>query len=955
MNLRYLCLVLACICLTQVDVFGKPSTSAHWEDQLDSILHYWENNQQNQGDSLAKQLLVETQNLDSLTQYIDHLRALGKYWRKQKEPYTAISWYNLGLKEQLWRAPTDSLELDAMGWLYVNLGYTYRSNLGQYSQARKNYESAVNLFDELGVSEYTIARYVWIPLANLYTRLGDYEAGERLLNRYLATASLSTKRSAVVRGLMDLGLLYDSWGKAERAEATYHQALSQPAISDATRLQILINLSASLLNQSKVEEACRYEKKIEQLIQRIPSTSLKKSSHIAAIRLKASIAQATGNYSDAEAAIRVAFDHLYELYGSTQRREIGKHHVQVGLLYFEQARYREAVISFQEALTSVVYRYCPEDLLELPTPEQCYAENTILDALEGLAKTCEAWHNEAKNQLLLETALQAREQMHLVSEELRKVYLYEGSQLQNLEDIRSRSEAGIALANRLAKLTDDPSYHYRAFLFAERDRSQLLRSAYQHEQATTSELSSEQQQAENDWQYQVQQAEENLYHLQANNSSDSLLAAAEQTLWQARNGRYEFLQRLERDNPRYYQLKYADDTPKLAALQKMLNPGQMLVEYFIGEDQLYVFTLERGVALTLHELPLPKNLEARIVAWRNSIDAYQDRHADRTALLAAYRQEGYLLYQELLAPIIVNKAINSLLIIPSGILDLLPFEALLQQSVTPDTPLNNYPYLLRQYACSYGYSASLQHTLSQLPQRGQGFGGFSPTFERAQGWNPLSCSGQTVATLPWSGQRYHFLDTAANRRNFITKAREFSVLHLATHAQANAEQGEFSFIVFSDGQGGYDSLFAQSLYHLDLANELVVLSACETALGTLYQSEGVISLARGFHYAGVRAVLTTIWQVNEDANCHILPTFYAELDTGKDKAIALHAAKLSYLQEADQRAAHPVYWAGLQLTGHNAPLPKASPYRAWWLTLLLVVIIPGFCWQFYSRRKKLAL
>ncbi|RME99310.1 MAG: CHAT domain-containing protein [Bacteroidetes bacterium] len=489
----------------------------------------------------------------------------------------------------------------------------------------------------------------------------------------------------------------------------------------------------------------------------------------------------------------------------------------------------------------------------------------------------------------------------------------------------------------------------RAFRFAERDRSQLLRAAYRHELATSTELSLEQQQAESKWQYEVQQAEARLHHLQAQGAPDSVLTAAEQAVWRARNGRYQFLQALEQENPRYYQLKYADDIPRLDELQDMLAAGQLLVEYFVGKKRLYVFTLARDSELKLLELPLPDRLEERVMAWRRSIEAYQKRQVDRAALLATYRQEGYKLYQELLAPVLAEQSATSLLLIPSGVLDLLPFEALLQKVTNAQADLRQYPYLLKQYPISYGYSASLQYILHQLPYAGRGFGGYIPTFDGRAGWQALSCSQQTLQDLPWPTSKVLYENHQANRQNFFDHAGQFSVLHLATHAQANAEQGDFSFIVFSDGEAAYDSLFAQSLYHLNLPNELVVLSACETALGTLYQSEGVISLARAFHYAGARSVLNTLWPVNEGANCRLMPSFYEALNRGTDKATALQSAKLTYLNKADERAAHPVYWAGYQLLG--TPRPLAPRHRVWgWLALAAAIaLVLGIWWYRHAK------
>ncbi|RME93348.1 MAG: hypothetical protein D6772_16010, partial [Bacteroidetes bacterium] len=418
--------------------------------------HHWQASQLDRGDRIFDTLLSDLRQHNQLFLYLEFTRTAGNYWRDADEPQTAIKWYHQGLPTQLWRHPIDSLEQDALGWLYVNLGYTYRLKLGQFYQARKYYQLALQTFDQLGVTDPGTARYVWIPLANLYTRLGEFQAGEQLLHRYISLSRHNGDTTGLVRGTMDLGMLYDSWGRVELAEKSYQQALEHsPAVSNS-RLQILVNLTALLLNQHRLAEARTYHQKAQQLISRASKTDFKRSILHGYLRNQAIIAQKNKDYATAEAVFQTLYNQLYDFYGSTQRREFGKHYVAVGQLYLAQGRYRDATMAFQEALVSVVYKYCPDSLFKLPKMAQCYAENTILDALEGLAQTWEAWFQQTREIHLLDRALSAREQMHMVSEELRKVHLYEGSQLRNLEEIRLRSEAGIALALQLAQLTHDP-------------------------------------------------------------------------------------------------------------------------------------------------------------------------------------------------------------------------------------------------------------------------------------------------------------------------------------------------------------------------------------------------------------------------------------------------------------------------------------------------------------------
>ncbi len=105
--------------------------------------------------------------------------------------------------------------------------------------------------------------------------------------------------------------------------------------------------------------------------------------------------------------------------------------------------------------------------------------------------------------------------------------------------------------------------------------------------------------------------------------------------------------------------------------------------------------------------------------------------------------------------------------------------------------------------------------------------------------------------------------------------------------------------------------------------DLVVLSACETALGKEMAGEGILALTRAFQYAGSRSVLASLWSVADESTAELMRHFYANLEAGLAKDEALRAAQLAFIRgqrEADgSRAARdlsdPFYWAAFQLYG----------------------------------------
>ena len=921
----------------------------------DSIITLYEQDVQ-QGEQAFEQKLGTLQADDDLIAYLQCIKDVAIYHRRQGDFDKNVELLQLGTLGTAWRAPVDSTEWSRTGWFYVQLGYTQDEKLGNFAKAAAAYQSAADMFNRIQERSIIVTRFVLWPLANIYTRLGENSAAEPLLKQVVAELLENGDFGRVGKAYNDLGLLYTHWGKKTDALEVFENALALPDISNITQSLLILNLSDVLITEGKLDEAEEQLMKGEALMlaeQDSDEPNPRSARSLAGIYLKLAHLQLKRNqYDEALSYFDQELEWLQAYYGLTQRREFGKNYIARAEVHVEQGAYEKAIASYQSALKTVLLDYNPEHLESLPTPESFYAENTILEALDGLAQTYAEWFEEQQSNKPLELALKCYQMCYQVEEILRKHYLYETSKLSNLEEGRSRSEQAIRVAQLLFKQTGQEHYLEEAFVFAERNRSSLLKEAFRTTQATeVAGISANEREEEQALKRVVSEAEELVFLLRSQGAADSLRQEAEQALLMARDSLKDWISVLEQKHPKYYQLKYADEVPQITALQSMLEPREQLLEFFVGSDRLYVFKIDQ-FGLRLHELPLPVQLSERVLQWRQSIENYQSPGQDRVALLEAYRKEAHQLYLDLLAPVISPmEDIDRLIIISSGILDLVPFEALLSQAPAATASLKDYSFLLKKYTISYSYSASLQWFLHQLPLSGQRKAGFAPNFDGSSGWPSLSCSASMFDKVMASSNDDIYANQDANIAQFRAIANRYRLLHLATHAQANPDQGDFSFIVFGDGNGGYDSLYAKDLYLYDLEAELVILSACETALGTLYNSEGVISLARAFHYAGARSVLTTLWRVNEGANCSLLEQFYAALGRGADKKDALRTAKLNYLEEADPRAAHPVYWAGFQLLGNPRPMKNTTP---WYLYGLGLVVLLGGAWWFRRRGQKLA-
>jgi CHAT domain-containing protein len=146
----------------------------------------------------------------------------------------------------------------------------------------------------------------------------------------------------------------------------------------------------------------------------------------------------------------------------------------------------------------------------------------------------------------------------------------------------------------------------------------------------------------------------------------------------------------------------------------------------------------------------------------------------------------------------------------------------------------------------------------------------------------------------------------------------FRIVHFATHGLLNSEYPELSGLALSlvDENGNAQDGFLRmhEIYNLRLPADLVVLSACQTALGKEIKGEGLVGLTRGFMYAGAERVVASLWQVDDLATAGLMKRFYqGMLKDGLRPAEALRAAQIEMSKQ--KRWSAPYYWAGFVIQG----------------------------------------
>jgi CHAT domain-containing protein len=193
----------------------------------------------------------------------------------------------------------------------------------------------------------------------------------------------------------------------------------------------------------------------------------------------------------------------------------------------------------------------------------------------------------------------------------------------------------------------------------------------------------------------------------------------------------------------------------------------------------------------------------------------------------------------------------------------------------------------------------------------------------------------------------------ATETTFKKNASENKILHLAMHTIIDNEFPMYSKLVFSATKDTTDDGFLNTyeLYNLDLKTPLLVLSACNTGYGKLMKGEGIISLARGFIYAGCPSMVITLWSVADRSSSDLMQLFYRNLNQKQNIDKSLQNAKIKYIQNSDQRMSHPYYWAGYIQTGKTIPVIKTKTHKLYVWPVAISIVIICFMGLVYFRKK----
>lgn len=384
--------------------------------------------------------------------------------------------------------------------------------------------------------------------------------------------------------------------------------------------------------------------------------------------------------------------------------------------------------------------------------------------------------------------------------------------------------------------------------------------------------------------------------------------------------------------------------PTLAQTQReLLDAGTVLLEYFAGAEQSYLWAVSSREAI---QIPLPPRRQLAEAAGallhavternrRSTAEPLATRNARFARADAEARRQARLLGHMLLDPVAAQLRFARVLIVPDGPLHAVPFAALpfrrpgaglvLLGTAAEITSLPSASVLMEMRKAGRYAPRSTPALIIADPV-------FSSGDPRVKLSPHAAPAENSLPRLPWSREEAETIRGLAPHHDvvellgFQANARvwrradlpTFGLIHVEAHTRIDNSRPELSGVILSqvrpDGSSENGLLRLHDVYDLHLRARLVVLSACETSFGKEMEGEGLVTLSRGFLYAGARSVIGALWSVDDQGTAQFMEHFYGAMwSRGLSPAQALLNTRRWMMGEP--RWAAPYYWAAFTISG----------------------------------------
>jgi Uncharacterized protein conserved in bacteria len=360
------------------------------------------------------------------------------------------------------------------------------------------------------------------------------------------------------------------------------------------------------------------------------------------------------------------------------------------------------------------------------------------------------------------------------------------------------------------------------------------------------------------------------------------------------NSEYDqFLLKLQTNNSNLLQLIKPEICDARSAISSIGN-NSVILEYWLSQDKLYIYRLTK---LGINLVTVPFYARSAELLYEGLV-YFTKRTPKSTFYLSG-------LYKILIEPIRKDLPENcNLIIVPHGLLHFVPFQALIDGSQSA---------MVNHYFISYAPSASvLKETKKRSRQKESSLLAMAIGNLSVNGQSPLASSVAEIQDIaPLFRNAETKLENQCTKDFFTFNSGRYSYIHLATHSVYDARSPLSSYILFNGSNDHDTKLKVSDIFGLKLNANLVTLSACQTGLGNISNSDELVGLSRAFIYAGTPSIIVSLWNVADAPTAKLMSYFYDYLKNNPTNVALTLAERKLMISYKD-----PYYWAPFILMGN---------------------------------------
>ncbi len=894
--------------------------------------------------SLAEKAIQMHERVGNKTGLLESYRVLGRNFLETGNATKALELGQraMNLAEEIKDRKGMVLNLNMLG-----IAHTI---LGNYSQAVNCYEKALKIIEQLGDKE--LAAQTLANLAEIHYRLGNYDMALEEYRKSLAITKEIKHKYGIAINLT--GLALTRWRQGHYSEVLENLQEAQKMWEESGDTQ---NLSLGLMNMGAIysdigndDLALQYYQRSVQLLRDIGEKDY-------LLRSLNSVGQIYANREQYQTALSYYLQSL-KLAEETGNKGIACNgYNYLGKMKEELQNYSAALLDYEKSLEiakQIGDGPClGRALLSVGTVHYALGKQNqaASDLAEAIRISQEMGHQEILSdsfhmQGLVDSKLGRKEEGRKSMEQAISVIEGSRNELELAEDKAGFLEKKLSVYEDLIQLLVQMGRNSEALHYAERSKARafldLLTEAKIHPEK---DLKPELMQKKLLLQARHVEIQKKLkLEHEKDKSEPATITNLEGELVNLEKEYIQLKREIRNQNPNYSAL--ADpQSIGINEVRKLLDEPTALLEYSVEEPNSYLF-LATSKQLKVITLPGENELSSQIQKLREVLQKPDEILQDLEGTHTSYLDISSRLYDILIKPIqseIADK--KTLLIVPDGTLNYLPFEVLLTNK--PESQNINFaklPYLIRRFQIYYAPSVSVLSAIGSnfSLRKAKNSKDLLAAADPVYGGQPGATGGsnqdiygiikaaENLPSLPNTRLEVEeiadlypqekvtlLIGKEASEKNIKQmELRDYRILHFAAHGIINEDHSEFSSLVLSKDDDGKEDgfLMMREVFDLKLNADLVALSACRTALGQRIRGEGIHSLARAFLYAGTSSVLVSLWDVSDKSTATLMKNIYGNMsENGNEKAAALRNAKLKMIEEGT--CSHPYYWAPFVLIG----------------------------------------